>query len=498
MTRPDRHRIQRQVIDLTIGPGLQAPAMQEALARSFRDRAAPELEAVFDRAAGPGELLRLDRLEIDLGRIGGTDWEPQFRRRLVAELTRTLAQFRPAAQAPEGAARGEQAAAGALQQFLFFLAHGRLPWWGAGPGRSWNEALAGRIDGAGWSALHRSVLTDLRARVRFVHAVDDNLLQAALSHWCGLPDAARVLALLTPPGLGGGGRSSWRRGFWVLLLDWALAGGMHAGRGPQLMRDLLALRRSRGALDDEDSFPALRDRSDPAGAAPAGPERDLPHPWRGWLQARRAAEQGRREVPAAPAEGGGAEVLTLARPASGSAGESRKATAPGAQDEAIYLEGAGAILLHPFLEALLRQSGLLESRDFRDDAARNRAVQLLGLLTFGRAEVPEYELLLPKLLCACPFEEPIEAVELDDADRERCDALLRAVLGHWTALRSTSPQWLRAQFLLREGKLENVDGGVRLTVERRAQDVLLARLPWGIGVVGLPWLRQRIFVQWVT
>ena len=75
--------------------------------------------------------------------------------------------------------------------------------------------------------------------------------------------------------------------------------------------------------------------------------------------------------------------------------------------------------------------------------------------------------------------------------------MLAALLRHWSALHSSSPQWLREQFFLRPAKLETVDGGVRLTVERRAQDVLLARLPWGIGVVALPWLAHRIFVHWV-
>jgi len=71
------------------------------------------------------------------------------------------------------------------------------------------------------------------------------------------------------------------------------------------------------------------------------------------------------------------------------------------------------------------------------------------------------------------------------------------VLQHWTALRSSSPEWLRAQFFLREGKLERADSGWLLTIERHAQDVLLARLPWGFGVVGLPWLTDRIFVHWL-
>jgi hypothetical protein len=167
------------------------------------------------------------------------------------------------------------------------------------------------------------------------------------------------------------------------------------------------------------------------------------------------------------------------------------------EDEAIYLEGAGAVLLHPFLEPLFRDRGLLDGRDFADPKARNRAVRLLGLLTYGGADVPEYELTLAKTLCGWAGDEPLEPLQLEDDDVAACDMLLRAVLRHWTTLRSSSPEWLREQFFLREGKLERVDAGYLLTIERRAQDVLLARLPWGFGVIALPWLTERIYVRWL-
>jgi len=167
------------------------------------------------------------------------------------------------------------------------------------------------------------------------------------------------------------------------------------------------------------------------------------------------------------------------------------------EDEAIYLAGAGVVLVHPFLAQLFRERGLLAGRSFRGLEARDRAVQMIGLITFGRADVPEHELVLAKVLCGAAIEEPLEPVPLEDDDVAACDALVRAVLQHWTALRSSSPEWLREQFFLRDGKLEDVDSGRRLTIERRAQDVLLARLPWGFGVVALPWLTTQVFVRWL-
>ncbi len=820
----NHHHILRQILELDVGPGIPAPQLQEAVARSFWERAVPELEAVFDDAAGPGEYLRLDRLEIDLGSIEGADWEPQFRTRLVEQLAERLAQFQPVPPADGGReGSGDHSAGEPLSQFLFFLAHGRLPWWGVKPEEGWPEGLLPRFDPAGWTALQRLLSTDRHAGIRLINAVSDDFLGATVEAWTGLRNTPRVLANLTPGALPAGTVRSWRQGFWALLLDWAGEGSPRSQGGAFMLRlleqrdsfagpvwpeelpdkrafssgataastppslptpwqewlaEALRLRASSGRVadtasavpasslrpaalpeprtegtawagtDDPDSQAEAQPQVPntvetrnplPEGAGPdsttlpsvpplasgrtppeaarvslpvsagtgipdtaspvpasslrpdalprprtegsagagtsetdrrAGPQPQVPntieignslpegerldsttlHPlpplasgrtppdaarvslpvsagtgtpdkaspvpassfWPDALPGprtegstgaetsetdRRAEPQpqvpntaeirnplppgegldsttlpplspsalGRISPPAArvslpvsagagipdtaspvpasslrpdalprprtegTAEAGTSEPdrraepqpqapntvetrnplpqgqrldSTTLAPLSPSAlgrispAAARKSLALPEEGEAIYLEGAGAVILHPFLEELFRDRELLAQRDFRDAAARHRGVHLLGLLGFGREGIPEYKLLLAKLLCGLPFEEPLEPAGLDDDDRAACGTLLRAVLGHWAALRSGSPDWLREQFFLREGKLEAVDSGWRLTVERRVQDVLLARLPWGLGVIGLPWMEERIFVRW--
>ena len=139
---------------------------------------------------------------------------------------------------------------------------------------------------------------------------------------------------------------------------------------------------------------------------------------------------------------------------------------------------------------------MLEEDTFVDDRARHRAVHLLSYLTFGNELAAEYELLLPKLLCNVPWEEPLDDIELDGDDRAACDELLEAVLGHWKSLRGCSVPWMRQQFFLRDAKLEPVDHGWKLTVERHAQDVLLNDVPWGLGVIRLPWQELYLYVNW--
>jgi hypothetical protein len=495
MTRPNRHRIQRQIVELIIGASAEGLAVHQELARPFWDRTVPDLEEVFDRAAGPDELLRLDRLELDLGTIGGGDWPAELRRRLVEELTRSLAGFTAVSEADEEG-RTDPQPAEAWRQFLFFLAHGRLPWWAAKPVEPWNDVPTGSE--ARWSALRETALSDPRARSRLVYSVNDEFLERAIASWSGVLHAARVLGQLTPKRLGADARRRWRRGFWMLALDWVATGGFRAPRGgSQLVRDLMTLRH----MYDSDSaeprpFKRLpgdgREHGDRSRTVEDG---DLPEPWRGWRLSQGDAAPFERAVTERSANTGEPKgrAPALSPPPAGAPEKARRDV----DDEAIYLGGAGVILVHPFLEQLFRERGLLEGRSFRGLEARDRAVHLIGFITFGRVDVAEYELVLAKVLCGVELEEPLEPVQLEDDDVAACDALLRAVLEHWTALRSSSPDWLREQFFLREGKLERTDSGWLLTIERHAQDVLLARLPWGFGVVAPAWLSERIFVHWI-
>ena len=493
MTRSNRHRIQRQILELAVEAFADAPAVQQHVARPFWDSVVPDLEEVFDRAAGPDELLRLDRLELDLGTVGGGDWPSEFRRKLIAELTRTLAQLTPVVETDDEDGCEPQRAE-PWRQFLFFLVHGRLPWWAAAPVRHWHDVVSTGSD-ADWNALRETVSSDPGARARLVYSVDDECLEHAISRWSGVPGAVRVLEQLTPAHLGADARRRWRRAFWMLVLDWAATRGFRPRQGQHLMRDLKMLH----AMFELDPAPSSAlsplTRESPAQGGRTQTVDGLPEPWRAWWLSQDDAapfDDARPE----PRIDVGESKRRAPIDSSPRAGAPRQAR-PAVEDEAIYLVGAGVVLVHPFLEQLFRERGLLDGRSFRGLEARDRAVQMIGAITFGRVDVPEHQLVLAKVLCGTPIEEPSEPVPLEDEDVAACDALVRAVLQHWTALRSTSPEWVREQFFLREGKLEDVDAGRRLTIERHAQDVLLARIPWGFGVVALPWLTEQIFVHWI-
>ena len=60
-----------------------------------------------------------------------------------------------------------------------------------------------------------------------------------------------------------------------------------------------------------------------------------------------------------------------------------------------------------------------------------------------------------------------------------------------------SIEGLRGTFLVRPGKLFRRDSGDDvLQVEGRSFDILLDRLPWGIGTIQLPWMKRILWVEW--
>lgn len=165
--------------------------------------------------------------------------------------------------------------------------------------------------------------------------------------------------------------------------------------------------------------------------------------------------------------------------------------------DGLFVKQAGVIILHPFLEYFFKDFGLVHEDDFADEPARQLAVHLLHYMATGQTQAFEHDLQMEKFLCGWPEEKPIERlVKLPKGMQTEADNLLRAAVRHWKALKNTSPDGLREGFLTRNGKLIITEETPRLIVEHADLDILLASLPWGLGVVKLPWMPKVLYVEW--
>lgn len=173
-----------------------------------------------------------------------------------------------------------------------------------------------------------------------------------------------------------------------------------------------------------------------------------------------------------------------------------------ASGEPIYIGNAGLVLASPFLPHLFQQLDLLEPDDrsrlhLRDRNAISCAVHLLQYIVDGRTSAPEPLLVLNKILCGVPTQVPIaREIALTDEERNLCEWLLRSMISNWKVIADTSIAGLRETFLQREGKLQRVDDGWKLRVQRKTVDVLVDQVPWSVSVLFHPWMPGPVHVSW--
>ncbi len=177
-----------------------------------------------------------------------------------------------------------------------------------------------------------------------------------------------------------------------------------------------------------------------------------------------------------------------------------KATKEKRDDEnEIYIDNAGLVLLHPFLENYFRQFKLLNHESkFANQESHVLAVHLLHFLATKEENPFEYSLTFEKYFCDYPLKMPIDRfVQLTNEMKDESENLLKAVIEHWKILKNTSPDGLREAFLQRIGKLILNENDNRIIIEQNSIDVLLEHLPWNCSIIKLPWMKQLLAVEWL-
>jgi hypothetical protein len=229
MVDVEHHRINRQILEVSLPSATNAIEIQQLMGSVFRSRALPELESLFDRVAGPTRVVRIPRLEVDLGSLQGPDWIEAFVERVVTEVGAALA-GRHVTAAAEQAARAFEGSSRDVpfQQMLFYLEHGHLPWWGPRPSTAGATARRLVVDERAmatvhWSAL-RVVLGASGPRLRFVRLRDPELLARTARELGGLPNAAQVCDRLTPEHASPTAKRRWQDTFWDRVLAEAARG----------------------------------------------------------------------------------------------------------------------------------------------------------------------------------------------------------------------------------------------------------------------------------
>jgi len=161
------------------------------------------------------------------------------------------------------------------------------------------------------------------------------------------------------------------------------------------------------------------------------------------------------------------------------------------------LENAGQVLLWPYLERYFASLDMLCDGEFVDVGTANRAALLIEGLVREASGLQEQGLSLNKVLCGLPSEQVlVVADQVTEREQSLGEDLLSAVTQNWPPLSNTPIAGLRELFLQREGRLERVESGWLLEVEKGPYDMLLDQLPWQLSVIRLSWMIDVLHVKW--
>jgi hypothetical protein len=126
------HCIEDFQLDITFGSEVQAHREQACLGQWLSDDLLPALDVLFSRYAPGKKCLRFERLEFDLGKLHGYDYQQQIKQQLLEKLAALLRERRlalPAASAVLLAAPHADNSPRALEQLILFLRTGQIPWY---------------------------------------------------------------------------------------------------------------------------------------------------------------------------------------------------------------------------------------------------------------------------------------------------------------------------------------------------------------------------------
>lgn len=494
--------IHRQILQLKFASQEDARRWSPRFSELNQQIVLSELDRAFSELA-KDQTLRIERLEIDLGSLRPTDLETDLTRAVRQKVREALQPYLQAPQdfAADGSAAHRQSPAddqsgsvepeidadSLIELFAYFLQAGHCPWWLQRELVPQLDMLYQRLWRLAPEAARSLILQAIAGPVGLMRLVEQFsnrshqlTLQELLPPVSGtlLVDLCKLAThLLARQGFGLQARVISLKLAYSLILT---------SKQQQLERPQSLVRQFFFVLAQISGIPVAQLREELDGAVARFRISSATKTVLAELLRESESLNGQQE--SARRHG---EVSVLER------NEQQKRSAVTVEAVEIVIENAGLVLFWPHLKELLDKLELLETRNGGSLRPKVEAVLLLQQLATGLPSGQESLLVLNKVLCGLPPSLPVprrcRRTRLWDAE---VAALLAAVIKQWSALKNTSIDGLRSSFLQREGILREQGQGWTLQVERKAHDILLEQLPWGLGMIQLSWMRQPLQIEW--
>jgi hypothetical protein len=496
--RGELHRIHRQRWRVRVRSSAEAFDARKLLREDFDQIFQRAFVEAFDALVGPEQVLHIERLELELSVRSIAEVAavlPEVVRREVTRLVAQLSAFERSSSAPPrqqlaDGVRLTDVISSRREALRTYLRTGNVAWFdAAGQGDGPKDWLVSMPDQEIATLLAVPDLTSPAVTFRLLQLLPESswrpLLRAFVARACGARGAPPAIAVPE-------GTSSTLADTLLATLDDVVASPALT-RYPRLrlIAALVAAWARGAALSRGEILAELAG----SGVAETSLLHQLPARLHDGFDAGGTANRARTAIPERSATFSASPAAPLA-----TAGSAR---AQASEPSSIVAHHAGLVLLQPFLRRLLERSGLCAvgvGPAALEPSALPRAAALLSYVATGEHELPEHELSLVKALLGMALDDPLQIAAglLSASECEQADALLHAVIDHWSALKKTSVNGLRASFLMRRGLLRELPQGLELRVEPTGYDLLLKQLPWGMSLVKLPWMQRPIFVEWPT
>jgi hypothetical protein len=527
MVNKSRNIIRKQSVELDLINPTNAYQTQEKIRKICNTELLDELDAIFSHYAGENGIIRIDKLEIDLGVISSDGFLSGVLEKVKIKL----------AELPlEGPTFIDKQPVSFRQRtkelFLFFLKKGYFPWWAEDRSLKQLEVEVLTEMDKDFAEDIGKILIDNKIQLRrLVSRFSDELLQKIVHFIQGGNEYVYLLewfqSSLTEQ-ITAIPKNLLRDEMWKYLINWTIGKKPGINEAPVFLKEVSKRLVQTFHLSVRNLYVQLSGsrKESPFGRYefPDHLLADIDQFLRDLLELvlrERLLKEKLKPPPEKPESTSSPKMVpdkadsqkeSIAGKKKHTDSHNKKAEPTGStesdyfktkteedtiQDEEIYVFGAGLVLLHPFLPTLFNSFNFLLENNFSDETSRQHAVYLLGFLESGNKELPEHHLVLHKLLCGMPIDEPLMRIpDFDKDELVKTDELLEAVIGHWQALKNTSAEGLRQTFLQREGKLTIKDESCLLQVEQKTYDILLDKFPWGYSTIKLPWMKKILHVEW--
>ncbi len=470
------HIINRLKFEISCNDEMQALNLRHNFAATIMETLEDTLERVFTKYAGTDTILHLDKLELDLGNMSTLGFQTSLQQVLEYKLEEALRGKMQQVIFNEDEKTSYQSGS-PFSILCYFLLKGRLPWYAGGSVPDLNQ-LAMQVWQTEATALANWLLSAdtpvavwQRIAWQFSKEVQTEFMQA-------LPPlqamTGRITACLQNDFNQLGNKYpisvwqeiyDWLNGPSIPLLESILIHAVEIIAGKNSREFLILMMKE---LQQSTILPVLTDPAITAAVV---------------LDDLLAVEN---SGTVAPEKDNMVEMMTSP--------EFNKET----KVEKIAVATAGLVLIAPFLQRFYSAISLWKDGDNEWSSVENnaKAIYLLHYLATGEVAAEEYQLVLEKIMCGWPLEKPLPPAAVLDSELTEADALLTAVIGHWSAVKNTSIPGLRNSFLIRDGLISKTEQGWKLQVERKTIDVLVDAVPWGFSMLSFPWSLELILVEW--